>query len=64
MVPPCVVMGDEVFELPFKIARQIMVFEQDAVFERAVPTFDLAVRLRVIGRTSCVREAVCIEPCA
>ena len=62
MVPPCVVVVDEVPELPFKVTRQVVVFEQDAVFERAVPALDLALRLRMIRLAARVRNVVVLQP--
>lgn len=40
-----VVMLNEGFDLAFQVARQEVVFEQDAIFERLVPAFDLALAL-------------------
>jgi hypothetical protein len=39
-----VVVIDEGVDLGFQVARQIIVFKQDAVFERLVPALDLALR--------------------
>ena len=41
-------MIDEPADAGFKIARQIVVLQQDAVFERLMPAFDLALRLRMV----------------
>ena len=54
MIPPCVVVVDEVAELPFKVARQIVVFEHDAVFERAMPAC-----LASAGGKACRASAGC-----
>ena len=40
-------MIDELFDVGFKIARQVVVFQQDAVLERLMPAFDLALGLRM-----------------
>jgi hypothetical protein len=48
MVTLVVVMIDEGADLVFEIARQIVVLQQDAVLQGLVPTFDLALGLRVI----------------
>jgi hypothetical protein len=40
-----VVVGDEVADLLLKIARHVVVLEQDAVLERLVPALNLALRL-------------------
>lgn len=37
-----IVAADEVSDFLFEIARQIIVFEQDAVFEGLTPAIDLA----------------------
>src|SRR3954454_22455039 len=38
--------------LRLQIARQVVVLEQDAVLERLMPALDLALRLRMPGRTA------------
>ncbi len=48
MVTLVVVMIDEVTDLVFEIARQVVVLQQDPVLQGLVPTFDLALGLRVI----------------
>ena len=40
-----IVVADERVDLRFEVARQEVVFEQDAIFERLVPAFDLALAL-------------------
>ena len=45
-----VAMIDEAFDLRFAVARQVVVFEQDPVFERLMPALEFALRLRD-GRT-------------
>jgi hypothetical protein len=42
-----VVVLDERFDFDFEAARQIVVFQQDAVFERLMPTLDFALGLRL-----------------
>src|SRR3954465_7759282 len=42
-----IVMIDELFDVGFEIARQVVVFQQDAVLERLMPAFDLALCLRM-----------------
>ena len=42
-----VVMLDERFDLAFKVAGQEVILQQDAVLERLVPAFDLALCLRM-----------------
>ena len=46
MVAPVIVVLDEARDLGFEIARQVIVLEQNAVLERLVPAFDLALGLR------------------
>ena len=47
MVAPVIVVLDEARDLGFEIARQVIVLEQNTVLERKVPSFDLALRLRM-----------------
>jgi hypothetical protein len=47
-----VIVIDEPGDAGFKIARQVIVLEQDAVFERVMPAFGLALCLRVAGRAA------------
>ena len=49
-VTPVVVMIDEGADLVFEIAWQIIVLQQNAVFQGLMPTLDLALGLRVMGR--------------
>src|SRR6202044_563355 len=48
VVSQMVVVGDEVTDLGLEITGQIVVFEQDAVLERLVPSLDLALCHRMI----------------
>ena len=48
VIAPMVVMIDEGLDLPAKIARQVVVFQQDAVLQSLMPAFDLALGLRMI----------------
>jgi len=48
MIATCIIVRDEGFNLPFKLPRQVMVFEQGAVLERTVPALDLALCLWVV----------------
>ncbi|MFT5742865.1 MAG: hypothetical protein ACI86S_000927 [Paracoccaceae bacterium] len=48
MVALVVVVIEEGFDLCFEIAQQEVVFQQDAVLERLMPTLNLALGLRVI----------------
>ena len=42
-----VVVFDERFDLCFQIAGEVIILQQDAVFQGLVPALDLALRLRV-----------------
>ena len=48
VVAVVVVVMDESADLAFKISGQVIVFQQDAVFQGLVPTLDLALGLRMI----------------
>ena len=52
-----VVVIDEGFNLSFEIAGQEVVFQQDAVLQRLMPSFDLALGLRMIWRAARVFHA-------
>ena len=47
VVAPVIVVLNEAHDLGLEIARQVIVLEQNAVLERLVPTFDLALGLRM-----------------
>ena len=49
-----VVMTNERIDLRLQVARQIIVFQQDAVLQRLMPALDLALGLRVIGSIALV----------
>ena len=51
MIPLVIVVVDEGFDLSFKVNGQEVVFQQDAVLQGLMPSFDLALDLRVIRRT-------------
>ncbi|MCP2001340.1 hypothetical protein J2S34_003826 [Nitrobacter winogradskyi] len=57
VVAAVVVMIDERRDLPLDITRQKVVFQQDAVLQRLVPSFDLALSLGVAGRSAGVVHA-------
>ena len=50
VISQVIVVGDEGRDLGFEIARQVIVFEQDAVLERLMPALDLALGHRMIRR--------------
>ena len=57
VVAVVIVMIDELADLVFKITRQIIVLQQDAVLQGLVPAFNLALSLRMVGRTARVLYA-------
>ena len=62
MVARVVVIGDEGLDLGFEIARQVVVFQQNAVFEGLVPALDLALGHRMIRRATDVFDVAGTEP--
>ena len=58
-------LGDKVGEgadLPFEIAGQVVVVEQDAVLQGLMPALDLPLRLWMIRRTPHMLHALVLEP--
>jgi hypothetical protein len=53
---------DEVRDLRFKIAGQVIVLKQNAVLEGLVPALDLALGLRMAARGTNMRHAAILEP--
>jgi hypothetical protein len=47
VVSQMIIVSDEVADLGFEIARKIVVLKQNAVLQRLVPSFDLALGLRM-----------------
>ena len=62
VVSQMIVVGDEGADLGFEVARQVVVFEQDAVLERLMPALDLALGHGVIGRAANVVHVLAVEP--
>jgi hypothetical protein len=62
MIADMVVVADGVSDLLFKITRQIIVLEQDAVFEGLMPTRSLALGLRMQGCATGVIYAFVTQP--
>jgi hypothetical protein len=56
VVAQVIVVGDEVVNPSLELTGQIVVLQQDAVFERQMPALDLALCHRMIGRTADMRE--------
>ncbi len=49
VVAPMIVVGDEGINLGLEVAGQVVVLEQNAVFQRLVPPFDLALGLGMVA---------------
>ena len=63
VVAQVIVVGDEVVNPSLQLIGQIVVLQQDAVFERQMPALDLALCHRMIGRTADMRHVLLVEPC-
>ena len=61
VVAVVVIMVDESADLAFKVSGQIIVFQMNAVFQRLVPTLDLALGLRMIGGSTDMLHPVSIS---
>ena len=55
-------MIDELFDVGFKIAGQVVVFQQDAVLERLMPAFDLALCLRMAWGAAHMTHVAFVQP--
>ena len=62
VVSMIVVMIHEVADLQFKIARQVIVFEENLVLEGLMPPLDFTLCLRVVRCPSNMTHAVILEP--
>ena len=62
VVAPVIVVIDEGAELRFESTRQEVVFEQDAVLQGLVPSFDLALGLRMARRAAGMLHPLAVEP--
>ena len=62
VVTAVIVVLDESLDLSFEVARKIVVLQQDPVLQGLMPSFDLALGLGVIGRTTDVLHVSIIEP--
>ena len=62
MVTPIVVVIDKGIDLLPEIARQVVVFQQDAVLQSLVPALDLALGLRVLRCASNVIHLPVFQP--
>ena len=57
-----IVVFDEPADAGVEITRQIVVLQQDAVLQRLMPAFDLALCLRMIGRATNMCHILLVEP--
>ena len=62
VVAVVVIVIDESADLAFEVTGQVMVFQQDAVFQGLVPTLDLALGLGMIGGSTDMLHSVAFEP--
>ena len=62
VISQVIVVGDEGRDLGFEIARQVIVFEQDAVLERLMPALDLSLGHRMIRCATDMLHALAVEP--
>jgi len=62
VVSAMIVVIDERADLPLKVARQIVVLEQDPVLHRLMPALDLALGHRVVGGAADMRHLPVVEP--
>src|SRR6266581_8270622 len=64
VVSTVVVVLDELVDAVFELTWQIVVFQQDPVFHRAVISLDLTLRHRVVRPAADMADAVILEPVA
>ncbi len=64
VVSSAVIILDECFDPVLRISVQEVIFEQDAVFQSLVPSFDFALGLRMARRTVDMLDAFALEPSA
>src|SRR6478736_810568 len=62
MIADVIVVLDEGGDLPFEIARQVIVVEQNAVLQGLVPALDLSLGLRVIRSAAAMLHVLAFEP--
>ena len=61
VVSPVVVVLDEGFNLSFKITGQKVVFQQNAVLQGLMPTFDFGLSLEVVRCASRMLHALALQ---
>src|SRR5271167_2128083 len=64
VISTVVVVLDELADALFELSWQIVVFQQDPIFHRAVISLDLALRHRVVSSAADVFDAFVLEPLA
>jgi hypothetical protein len=62
VISQVIVIGDEGLDLGFEVAGQVVVLQQDAVFERLMPALDLALGYRMIRCAADMFLLLAIEP--
>ena len=62
VVAVIIVVADEGPDLCLQVARQIVIFQKDAVLQGLMPTLDLALGLRMIGSAANVLHIAVVEP--
>lgn len=62
MIAAVIIMVDEDGDLPFEITGQIVVFEQDAVFQCLVPALDFPLGLRMTRRAAYMLDVLARKP--
>ena len=62
VVSSMIIMIDEGFDLGFQICRKEVVLQQDAVFQGLMPSFDLALGLRMVWRSPDVADFSVAQP--
>src|SRR3954470_20089376 len=62
VVSEMVIVSDEVADPGFEISRQIVVFKQDPVLQRLMPSLDLALCLGMQRRAADMIHALIFEP--
>ena len=62
MIAAIVIVLDKGIDLGFQVAWKIVVFQQDSVFERLMPVFDLSLGLRMAGCAANMRDFMFAKP--
>ena len=62
VISPVIVVADEPADLALEIAGEEVVFQQDAVLEGLVPSFDLALGVGMVRSTTDMIHALVFQP--